>query len=103
MRAPSDVAAELGDSYRHRLLQKERDALLIERAKLLLSANAAQELARENTSCVPCWQLQTRPHQQMVHAALLYQGHDWFAQRITWTRERAPGCAAACRWSMQPG
>ena len=28
-------------------------------------------------------QMQARPGQQTVHAALLYQGHDWFAQRIT--------------------
>ena len=84
MRAPSDVAAELGGFFtRHRLLQKERDALLIERAKLLVSANAAQELARENSELRALLQLQTRPHQQVVHAALLYQGHDWFAQRIT--------------------
>jgi len=27
--------------------------------------------------------LQSRPGQQVVHAALLYQGHDWFAQRLT--------------------
>lgn len=84
MRAPSDVAAELGHFFtRHRLLQKERDALLVERAQLLVSANAAAELARENSEMRALLQLQTRPGQKPVHAALLYQGHDWFAQRIT--------------------
>ena len=84
MRAPSDVAAELGGFFtRHRLLQNERDALLAERARLAIGANAAQELVRENTELRALLQMQTRPGQQVVHAALLYQGHDWFAQRIT--------------------
>lgn len=84
MRAPGDVAAELGGFFtRHRLLQKERDALLAERARLYISVNAAQELARENAELRALMQLQTRPGQQIVHAALLYQGHDWFAQRFT--------------------
>lgn len=84
MRAPNDVAAELGGFFvRHRQLQQERDALLAERARLSLSVNAARELARENSELRILLQLQTRPGQQMVHAALLYKGHDWFAQRIT--------------------
>ncbi len=84
MRAPTDIAAELGGFFvRHRLLQKERDALLIERAQLMVSVNAADELARENAELRTLLQLQSRPGQQLVHAALLYQGHDWFAQRIT--------------------
>ncbi|PKO60051.1 MAG: rod shape-determining protein MreC, partial [Betaproteobacteria bacterium HGW-Betaproteobacteria-17] len=84
MRAPTDIAAELGGFFvRHRLLQKERDALLIERAQLMIGVNAADELARENTELRTLLQLQSRPGQQLVHAALLYQGHDWFAQRIT--------------------
>ncbi|MFZ3043086.1 MAG: rod shape-determining protein MreC [Thiobacillus sp.] len=84
MRAPTDIAAELGGFFvRHRLLQKERDALLAERAQLMIGMNAAQELARENTELRALLQLQSRPGQQVVHAALLYQGHDWFAQRIT--------------------
>lgn len=83
MRAPSDVAAELGGFFtRHRLLQNERDALLAERARLAIGANAAQELVRENVELRALLQMQTRPGQQVVHAALLYQGHDWFAQRI---------------------
>ncbi|HEX5675684.1 MAG TPA: hypothetical protein VFX83_09895, partial [Azonexus sp.] len=37
MRAPTDVAAELGGFFtRHRLLQKERDVLLAERSRLLV-------------------------------------------------------------------
>jgi rod shape-determining protein MreC len=84
MRAPTDIAAELGGFFvRHRLLQKERDALLIERARLMISVNDAAELARENTELRTLLQLQSRPGQQLVHAAQLYQGHDWFAQRIT--------------------
>ncbi|MDP1645940.1 MAG: rod shape-determining protein MreC [Thiobacillus sp.] len=84
LRVPSDIAAELGGFFaRHRLLQKERDALLAERARLLVSVNAAKELVRENAELRTLLQLQTRPGQQAVQAALLYQGHDWFAQRIT--------------------
>lgn len=84
LRTPSDVAAELGGFFtRHRLLQNERDRLLAERAQLLLSVNAAREIGRENTELRALLQLQTRPGQQVVHAALLYQGHDWFAQRMT--------------------
>jgi len=84
MRAPNDVASELSGFFvRHRQLQQERDALLAERAQLSASLNAARELARENSELRVLLQLQSRPGQQMVHAALLYKGHDWFAQRIT--------------------
>jgi len=84
MRAPLDVATELtGFFTRHRLLQKERDTLLAERARLLLGVNSAHELARENAELRALLQLQTRPGQRVVHAALLYKGHDWFAQRLT--------------------
>ncbi len=84
MRAPSDVATELGGFFtRHRLLQKERDALLAERAGLLVKVNTSRDLARENTELRMLLQLQARPGQRVVHAAQLYQGHDWFAQRIT--------------------
>lgn len=83
MRAPGDVASELSGFFvRHRLLQQERDALLAERARQSVSVNAARELARENAELRALLQLQSRPGQQMVHAALLYKGHDWFAQRI---------------------
>ena len=84
MRAPSDVAAELGGFFtRHRLLQKERDTLLAERARLMVTVNAARGLRRENAELRNLLQLQTRPGQQVVHAAQLYRGHDWFSQRIT--------------------
>jgi len=84
MRTPLDVAAELGGFFtRHRLLQNERDTLLAERARLAVGVNAAHELGRENAELRALLKLQTRPGQQLVHAALLYQGHDWFAQRIT--------------------
>ncbi|HET9463048.1 MAG TPA: rod shape-determining protein MreC [Thiobacillus sp.] len=84
MRAPADIAAELGGFFvRHRLLQKERDALLVERAQFLVSMNTAKEVVRENAELRTLLQLQSRPGQQVVHAAQLYQGHDWFAQRIT--------------------
>ena len=84
LRAPTDVAAELtGFFTRHRLLQQERDALLAERARLAVSVNAGKELARENAELRALLQLQARPGQKAVHAAQLYKGHDWFAQRIT--------------------
>jgi len=84
MRAPAAVAAELGGFFtRHRLLQKERDTLLAERARLIAGVNAARDLARENAELRALMQLQARPGQQMVRAASLYQGHDWFPQRIT--------------------
>jgi rod shape-determining protein MreC len=83
MRAPVDVAAELGGFFtRHRILQKERDALLVERARLQIHANAARDLVRENAELRALLQLRARPGQRVVHAAQLYQGHDWFAQRI---------------------
>jgi rod shape-determining protein MreC len=92
MRAPSDVAAELGGFFtRHRVLQNERDTLLAERARMAVGMNAAQELARENAELRALLQLQTRPGQQLVHAALLYLGHDWFAQRITLDQGAAAG------------
>lgn len=97
LRTPSDVAAELGGFFtRHRLLQNERDALRAERAQLLLSVNAARETSRENTELRALLQLQTRPGQQVVHAALLYQGHDWFSQRVTLDQ----GAAAKLRMGM---
>ena len=84
MRAPNDVASELGGFFvRHRQLQKERDTLLAERARLATSVNEAGELARENAELRSLLQLQSRPGQKIVHAAMLFRGHDWFAQRIT--------------------
>jgi rod shape-determining protein MreC len=84
MRAPSDVVAELGGFFvRHRRLQQERDALLADRARMNVNSNILKELARENAELRALLQLQTRPGQHTVHAALLYKGHDWFAQRIT--------------------
>ncbi len=84
LRAPPDVAAELGGFFtRHRLLQKERDTLLADRARLMVDVSAARELRRENAELRALLKLQTRPGQQVVHAAQLYRGHDWFAQRIT--------------------
>lgn len=84
LRVPADVAAELGGFFtRHRLLQNERDALRAERARLWVSVNAAREISRENAELRALMQLQTRPGQRAVHAALLYQGHDWFVQRMT--------------------
>lgn len=83
MRAPIEVTSELSGFFtRHRLLQKERDALLAERAELAVSLNAVNDLAHENAELRALLQLQARPGQQIVHAALLYQGHNWFAQRI---------------------
>lgn len=84
MRAPSDVAAELGGFFtRHRLLQKERDALLADQARLMVELDTARDLRRENAELRSLLQLQARPGQQVVHAARLYQGHAWFARRVT--------------------
>ena len=84
MHSPNDVAAELSGFFvRHRQLQRDRDALLAERAQQSLSVNVARELARENAELRVLLQLQTRPGQQVVRAAMLYKGYDWFTQRIT--------------------
>ena len=92
MRVPTDVAGELAGFFtRHRLLQKERDALMVERARLLVDVNNAKELARENAELRALLKLQSRPGQKVVHAALLYQGHDWFAQRLTLDQGGAAG------------
>lgn len=92
MRAPFELATELGGFFtRHRLLQKERDALLVERARLLVGVNATEDLVRENAELRALLQLRTRPAQRVVHAALLYQGHDWFAQRIILDQGAAAG------------
>ncbi len=92
MRAPGNVAAELSGFFtRHRLLQKERDTLLTERAQLTVGVNASKDLARENAELRALLQLRGRPGQQVVHAALLYQGHDWFAQRLTLDEGAAAG------------
>lgn len=92
MRAPSDVAAELGGFFaRHRLLQNERDALIAERARLNIGVNDARELARENAELRALLEMRARPGQQTVQAALLYRGHDWFAQRITLDKGASAG------------
>src|SRR5574340_489547 len=92
MRVPSSVAAELAGFFtRHRLLQNERDALLAERAQLMLGVSRGAEMARENAELRALLKLQDRPGQKVVHAALLYQGHNWFAQRITLDQGRDAG------------
>lgn len=84
LRVPADVATELGGFFtRHRLLQNERDALREERARLWTSVNAAREINRENAELRALLKLQQRPGQQLVHAAMVYRGHDWFAQQMT--------------------
>lgn len=84
MRAPSEVSSELSGFFvRHRQLQKQRDALLAERAQLVTRVNEAGELSRENVELRGLLRLQARPGQKIVHAALLFRGHDWFAHRIT--------------------
>lgn len=83
MRAPSEVATELGGFFvRHRQLQKERDALLAERARLLTRVNEGRQQARENAELRRLLDLQSQPGRKLVHAAFLFRGHDWFAQRI---------------------
>ena len=95
LHAPVEVAAELDGFFtRHRLLQQERDTLLAERARLQVSVNTARDMARENAELRALLQLQTRPGQHLVHAAQLYQGHDWFDQRITLDRGAEAGLRA---------
>jgi len=83
LRVPADTTAELASFFtRHRQLQQERDALLVERARLARSADTADDLLRENAELRALLALQTRPGMQAVSAALLYQGHDWFGHRL---------------------
>jgi rod shape-determining protein MreC len=92
LRAPTDVAAEIGGFFtRHRALQQERDALLAERAQLRVVAHAAADLRRENAELRALLALAALPGREVVGAALLYQGHDWFAQRITLDRGAGAG------------
>ena len=92
LRAPADVANEVADFFtRHRLLQQQRDALLAERSRLALTANTARDLKRENDELRALLALQARPGQQLVRAALLYQGHDWFGQKIVLDRGATAG------------
>lgn len=92
LRAPGDVATELtGFFTRHRLLQQQRDALLDERARLAITANTALDLKRENDELRALLAVRARPGQQQVQAALLYQGHDWFAQKIVLDRGATAG------------
>lgn len=94
-RTPSGLAAELNGFFtRHRLLQKERDALLDERSRLLVSLNGAEDLARENAELRELMKLPARAGERLVRAALLYQGHDWFAQRITLDQGTGSGLRA---------
>ncbi len=92
LRAPSDIAVELSGFFtRHRLLQQERDALQTERMRLLAQVRTGRDIARENAELRALLKLRARPGQQVVHAAQLYQGHDWFAQRITLDRGARSG------------
>lgn len=91
-RAPTRVGAELGGFFvRHRLLQKERDALVAEQRRLHVALDAAADLARENAEFRALLQLDRLRERKAVAAALLYQGHDWFVQRITLDRGARAG------------
>jgi rod shape-determining protein MreC len=95
LRAPLHVAVELGGFFtRHRSLQKERDALLAERAQLYAARHVFQDLARENSELRALMKLPARPGGRIVGAAQLYQGHDWFAQRIILDRGSSSGLRA---------
>lgn len=92
LRAPTELAGELGGFFtRHRALQKERDALLAERAALMASVAEARDLARENRELRALLALAPRYGVRQVRAALLYKGHDWFAQRLLLDRGAAAG------------
>lgn len=91
-RAPTEVASELSGFFvRHRMLQKERDALADAQVRLRVELDAAADLARENAQLRALLQLDASPGRKMVAASLLYQGHDWFAQRITLDRGARAG------------
>jgi rod shape-determining protein MreC len=91
-RAPTVVASELGGFFtRHRTLQKERDALLAEQRRQRLALDTAADLARENAELRAMLALERLPGHKAVAASLLYQGHDWFAQRITLDRGARAG------------
>ncbi|MEQ1663443.1 MAG: rod shape-determining protein MreC [Thiobacillus sp.] len=84
LRTPGVLFAEIGGFLtQHRQLQQERDALLRERMQLRSEAVSARALSSENTELRRLMQLPVRSSTQTVRAALLYQGQDWFAQRIT--------------------
>jgi len=71
---------------RHRALQRERDALLQERAELRAEINATRDLVREYAALRRLAALDSRPDLHGVTASVLYQGQDWFAQRLTLDR-----------------
>ena len=88
-RAPFEMADEIaGFLTRHRALQRERDALLQERAELRAEINATRDLVREYAALRRLAALDSRPDLHGVTASVLYQGQDWFAQRLTLDRGR---------------
>lgn len=92
LRAPTELADELGGFFTvHRELQQERDALLIERAGLLAGVAEARDLQRENRELRSLLALAARHDARQVRAAMLYKGHDWFAQRLMLDRGVAAG------------
>lgn len=94
-RAPFDLTAEIGGFLtRHRELQRERDALLQERAELRGEINATRDLVREYTELRQLLALDARPEWRGVQASVLYQGHDWFAQRFVLDRGGDSGLRA---------
>lgn len=94
-RAPAEVAGEIGGFFvRHRVLQKERDALVAEQGRLRAALDAAADLERENAELRGLLQLERLPEHRGVAASLLYQGHDWFAQRVTLDRGARTGLHA---------
>lgn len=94
-RAPFEMADEIaGFLTRHRALQRERDALLQERAELRAEINATRDLVREHSELRRLAALDTRPDLRGVAASVLYQGQDWFAQRLTLDRGERSGLRA---------
>lgn len=92
LRAPNDLADELGGFFtRHRALQKERDALLAERAGWMTRLAEAEDAARENRELRSLLALRQLHGEQRVRAAELYRGHDWFAQHILIDRGATEG------------
>jgi len=91
-RAPFDLADEIGGFLtRHRALQRERDALLQERAELHTEINNTRDLLREHAELRRLMGLDARPDMRGVAASVLFQGHDWFARRAILDRGEAAG------------
>lgn len=95
MRVPADLAREIaGFLTRHHALQRERDALLAERARYRLVEQAADELSRENAELRALLRQAQRREIAALTAGRLFQGRDWFSQTLILDRGASAGVRA---------